>query len=403
MPVAPLRNRPTPTVWIVIAMLHAGAIARAHNESPSAPPSDAKLATLANVPASLAEPRVVPEPTPTPGDGQEAPKPPAPAVKIGGTWYLSYQGLDADPSAFLIKRGYINIETRVLPNMSARITPDVTLDSTGDLKVRLKYAYAKFHAPNLGFLTRPEVEAGVVHMPWLDFEEHINLYRMQDTMFMERNGLFNSADFGLTFMALLGGTVADDYQKSVSQYYPGRWGSIAFGMYNGGGYHAAEKNDNKVVEGRLTIRPLADVLPGLQLSLFALKGKGNTAAAPDWQVNAAMASYQCRRFVLTAQWTDAIGNQKGTALSPLGRSLERDGASMFVEGRLTPRWSVILRHDTFDPDNRTGGDENNRTITGLAYHLGNGNTVLLDLDRLSYDDPTRPSITRLQLTLQVKY
>lgn len=403
MPFPPLWNRHVPTVWIIIVVLHAAALARANNESPPPPPPLATGATSANAPASLDEPCAAPEPTPTPGDGHETPQTLAPVVKIGGLWYLSYQGLDADPSAFLIKRGYINIETLVLPNMSARITPDVTVDATGDLKVRLKYAYAKFHAPDLGFLTRPEVEVGVVHMPWLDFEEHINLYRMQDTMFLERNGLFNSADLGLTFMALLGGTVADDYQKSVSAHYPGRWGSIAFGVYNGGGYHAAEKNDNKVVEGRLTVRPLPDVLPGLQFSLFAIRGKGNIIAEPDWQVNAVMGSYQSRHFVFTAQWTDAIGNQKGTALSPLGRSLERDGTSIFVEGRLTPRWSVILRHDTFDPDRRTGGDENDRAIIGLAYHLGKGNTILLDLDHLSFDHPAHPSMNRLQLTLQVKY
>ncbi len=279
----------------------------------------------------------------------------------------------------------------------------MTLDATGDLKVRLKYAYAKFHAPDLGLLTRPEIEVGVAHMPWLDFEERINLYRMQDTMFMERNGLFNSADLGVTFTALLGGTLSDDYQKRISTHDPGRWGSFSFGVYNGGGYYAAEKNDNKVLEGRLTVRPLPDDLPGLQVSLFALNGKGNTAAEPDWKVNAVMASYQTRRAVLTAQWTDATGNQKGTAVSPLGRSLERDGWSVFVEGRLSPRWSVIGRYDRFDPDTATPGNENDRTIGGVAYHLGKGNTVLVDLDRLFWDDSTRPSTTRLQVTLQVKY
>ncbi len=220
---------------------------------------------------------------------------------------------------------------------------------------------------------------------------------------MERNGLFNSADLGVTFMALLGGTLSDDYQKSVSKYYPGRWGSVAFGVYNGGGYYAAEKNDNKVLEGRLTLRPLPNQLPGLQFSLFALSGKGNIAAEPDWKVKAVMASYQTRRAVLTGQWTDATGNQKGTALSPLGRSLDRDGWSVFVEGRLTPRWSVVARRDRFDPDTSTPGDGNNRTIAGIAYHLGNGNTVLIDLDRVSWDDSTRPATDRLQVTLQVTY
>lgn len=334
---------------------------------------------------------------------QQPAKPAPPPLKISGTWYLSYQGLDADPSAFLIKRGYITIESQVLPYMSARITPDVNVDSTGDIKVRLKYAYAQFHAPDLGVVTRPAMEVGVAHTPWLDFEEYLNLYRMQDTMFMERNGLFNSADFGFTLMGLLGGTLSDDYQKTVSSSYPGRWGSFALGVYNGGGYHAAEKNDDKAREGRLTLRPLPDALPGLQLSLFAVRGKGNTAAAPVWAVNAVMLSYQCRSVVLTAQWVDATGNQKGTAVSPLGRSLDQEGWSLFAEGKLTPRWSIIARYDTFDPDTGTLRDENRRSIAGIAHHLGKGNTVLLDIDRVSYVDPTRPDATRLQLTLQVKY
>ena len=263
MPDSPQFQRHVSTLALIPAILvAAGAVALAAH--PAAPPPPAGEAGAPPEPGSTSPPPSKGS-SPTATAAQKEGTPPAlpPEVKIGGTWYLSYQGLDANPEAFLIKRGYINIETQVLPYMTARITPDVTLDATGDLKVRLKYAYAKFHAPDLGFVTRPEVEVGVTHMPWLDFEERINLYRMQDTMFMERNGLFNSADLGVTFTALFGGTLSDDYQQSVSTYHPGRWGSLSFGVYNGGGYYAAEKNDNKVLEGRLTLRPLPDDLPGL--------------------------------------------------------------------------------------------------------------------------------------------
>jgi len=378
--------------------------ATAHQAPPGDLPPPASAAEGASSDAAaVSTPAQQPDPSPQGATtASSPPKTPSPP-KIGGLWYLSYQGLDADPSAFVIKRGYINIETLVLPYMSARITPDVTLDATGDLKVRLKYAYAKFHAPDLGVITRPEVEVGVAHMPWLDFEERINLYRMQDTMFMERNGLFNSADLGITFAALLGGVLSEEYQKTVSSSYPGRWGSFAVGVYNGGGYYAAEKNDNKALEGRLTVRPLPDTVPGLQLSVFGVNGKGNTAAAPEWNVLAAMASYQSRHLILTGQWVDATGNQKGNAVTIHGRALERDGWSFFAEGRLHPQWSLIGRWETFDPDTATVGDDNRRIIAGLAYHLGKGNTVLLDVDRVSYEDSARPTHTRLQVTLQVRY
>ena len=189
------------------------------------------------------------------------------------------QALAADYSKFVIKRGYISVDANINSFMSARITPDITQDSTGDIKVRLKYAYAKFQKPSLGYITKPFVEVGVVHMPWLDYEEHINLYRMQDTMFMERNGLFNSADLGVMFGGNFGPQLPEDYRKAVNDHYAGRWGSFAVGVYNGGGYHASEKNEDKALEGRFTLRPLPDHLPGLQVSVFGVSGKGNIADA----------------------------------------------------------------------------------------------------------------------------
>jgi hypothetical protein len=226
---------------------------------------------------------------------------------------------------------------------------------------------------------------------------------MQDTMFMERNGLFNSADYGLTAMALLGGTLPDDYQKSVSKAYPGRYGSFAFGMYNGGGYHASEKNSNKAIEGRLTIRPLPDVLPGLQLSYFGVRGKGNVESEPDWDVDALMASFEHRYFVLTGTLTDAVGNQKGDAVDAAGEALTRDGWSVFAEAKLTKKWGLIGRYDQFDPNKDAADDANQRTIGGVVYHIGGGNDLVLDYDRVTYDKPGKADDDRVQLTLQVKY
>ena len=176
----------------------------------------------------------------------------------------------------------------------------------------MKFLYGQFNIPDVAFLTKPFVEAGIVHMPWLDYEEHINLYRLQDTMFVERNGLFNAADFGVTFASLLGGTIDEDYQKKVSPFYPGRYGSTAFGIYNGGGYTASEKNKNKVLEGRISIRPLPDIVPGLQLTYFGLTGKGNKDTKPDWKINLGFVSYEHEYFALTGQYYRGKGSQSGS-------------------------------------------------------------------------------------------
>ena len=266
----------------------------------------------------------------------------------------------------------------------------------------MKFLYGQFNLPDLAFLTKPSVEAGIVHMPWLDYEEHINLYRLQDTMFVERNGLYNAADFGVTFASLLGGTIDEDYQTKVSPFYPGRYGSTSFGIYNGGGYTASEKNKNKVLEGRISIRPLPDIIPGLQLTYFGLTGKGNKDTDPDWDVNLGFVSYEHEYFTLTGQYYRGKGSQSGSDEN------SKKGYSFFAELKPMKIGSIIGRYDYFDPNLDVKQDQNRRYIVGLAYHLDHPynkyhNMVLLDYDAVNYNQPGRKNDGRVQLTLQVSY
>ncbi len=335
-------------------------------------------------------------------------------IKFGLLWYLSYmdgEGKDVggsagdgvDRSKFAIKRGYFRFTKELMPWFDAHITFDTTQASIKDSKlsdsvqVRIKYAYAKMKLPDFAFFTKPFVEFGVVHMPWLDYEEHVNWYRCQDTMFIERNSTFNSADFGLTFISLFGGEMGDDYKKNVNSYYPGRYGSMAVGLYNGGGYHASEKNENKVLEGRLTVRPLPDIIPGLQFSYFGITGKGNKDTEPDWTTNLGFASFEHEYVVLTGQYYWGKGNQAGDD------EKDKDGYSIFAEVKPHKKVSIIGRYDRFDPDTDGDDDENTRYIIGAAYHLDKRykNMVVLDYDHVNYEDPTKKDDQRIQLTLQV--
>ncbi len=348
-----------------------------------------------------------------------APTAPAPAgalkgLKIGTTTYLSYQDGEAggdDFSRFTIKRGYIDIRQKISDSFSVRLTPDVTQDSSGDVKVRMKYAYGQFQWHELGFLAKPTVEFGIAHMPWLDFEESINRYRMQDTMFLERNGIFNSADVGVMFGANLGGELDESYRSNVNSHFAGRWGSFQLGVYNGGGYHASEANTNKVIEGRFTLRPLPDIVPGLQVSLLGLDGEGNVsdaagAPAPDWRVVNAMVSYESPRFVATGQIYSGDGNQKGSAVNPDGSARAQDGWSLFSEVRLDEarKWAVFGRYDEFDADTDGSGDRvSKRSILGLAWWFHKSNAWVLDYDRVEHEGAGVDADHRLQLTLQIKY
>ena len=340
--------------------------------------------------------------------------------KLGLLWFLSYQNgqenNDQNFSRFAIKRGYLTVQKEFMPWFSARMTTEVTQvkdeakdakgnvfnSFDGSIAVRMKFLYGQFNIPDLAFLTKPFVEVGIVHMPWLDYEEHINLYRLQDTMFVERNGLFNAADLGVTFASLLGGTIDEDYQRKVSPFYPGRYGSLAFGIYNGGGYTASEKNKNKVLEGRISIRPLPDIVPGLQLTYFGVTGKGNTAKEPDWNINLGFASFEHEYLTVTGQYYRGEGNQSGSDEN------EKEGYSFFTEIKPMKKISVIGRYDHFDPNLKITKDQNDRYIVGVAYHLDKpfnkfNNMVLLDYDTVNYKQANRKNDNRLQLTLQVSY
>ncbi|MFO8174499.1 MAG: hypothetical protein R6T96_09470 [Longimicrobiales bacterium] len=335
---------------------------------------------------------------------------------MSGLFYLSYEAGEAggeDRSRFFVNRAYLTARVNVLPNLSARLTldpsQDMEGDGRGDMEVRIKYAHAKYAFGDIGKLTDVEMEGGIAHMVWLDFEEHINLYRMRDPMFMERSGMFNSADFGVTLTAGLGEDLPENFRENVTSSYAQRYGSAAVGLYNGGGYHGDERNTDKVLQGRLTLRPLPDALPGFQISGLGIMGKGNVAGSdeeiPDWEVFNLFLSYQHARGALTAQFATGEGNQKGTwtELDDPDEATAFDGFSFFGEHRLGSGWRVIAG---FDRMNRTPGSADlsfNRVHGGIGYDLGRQNILLLDLDRRNWDDDARDPDTRLKMVMQVKF
>jgi hypothetical protein len=343
-------------------------------------------------------------PTPKPA---EATPTAFPRVRVGSTGFISYQDgqtAGADYSKFVIKRAYVNVNTVVNSYFSARVTPDVTQDATtGEMKCRLKYAFGTFSTATLGFLTKPYVSFGMVQTPWLEFEEKIDLYRMQDALPMDRAGLISSADTGVVVGALFGGEMSDEYEKTISSAFPGRYGSFAIGVYNGGGYTASEQNTNKPVEGRLSIRPLPDVLPGFQLSYFGVSGRGNTAAEPKWTLSAGALTFESRQLNLVGMYFTGKGDLAGKAVDQNGAALDRNGWSGFAEVKPTADWSVIGRYDYVRPDTTTPLKDFTHTIAGVAYHLGNRNDLLLDYERFKYRDPSKPDDKRTQLTLQFNF
>ena len=287
---------------------------------------------------------------------------------------------------FRVTRGYLTVKKELFPWFHTRITVDTHQDDTGDYKNRLKYIYAELRPPDAGPFTDMKSEIGLGHIPWLDFEEHINPYRCQGTMAVERAGTFNSADAGVSLRGYLGETMEDAAKKTGNKKYAGRYGSWHLGVYNGGGYHAAENNENKVAEGRVTIRPLPDVVPGLQLSYLGIYGKGNVApqsSIPDYIVNLGMLSYEHPQVVATAQVFATEGNAKGKWVTPTGEALKTFGGSAFANVKIPGtenRLNAFGRVDYFDADaDDVYSDETAYTMVlgGLSFSLQKNNLVML--------------------------
>jgi len=338
-------------------------------------------------------------------------------ISISGEYYLGFKSGEkggTEFSIFEIRRGYLTVNKKIIPGLlSSRITLDTSQDEDGDgegdMEARIKYAYAQLLLPDFSFVNKAKIEFGIVHTPWLDYEQGINAYRMRDKMFMERSGIVNSGDFGVTVFGLFGGKMDDSYKKRVSKKYAGRYGSFAFGIYNGGGYHAVENNKNKAAELRVSIRPLPDILSGLQISYFGTNGEGNKAGeadeTPDWIINSVMLSYQAESYTLTGQFLDGKGNQKGSWYDSNDMSIanEYQGYSVFGEKRLKNSSLIMGGFDSFDPNKDIDNNEYIRYYVGLGYDFGKRNILLFDYNVKSYEDSSKSDDFWFQLTMQVKF
>ena len=245
-------------------------------------------------------------------------------------------------------------------------------------------------------------------------------------MAIERAGVFNSADAGVSLRGYFNGRLEDAEEKTGSHYYDGRHGSWHVGVYNGSGYHASDENNNKAFEGRLTLRPLPDVVPGLQLSYFNIYGEGNDKDNParDWPdyiVNMGMLSYENPWVILTGQCFGTKGNAKGTWVDARGHALDTAGYSFFGNLKLPvldKKLSLFGRYDHFDQDadDRIADEADyDMVIGGLTYDIYKHNLLLIVYETTDYADDagkkTRIPVEgnrlgddhKIQAVLQIKF
>ena len=339
--------------------------------------------------------------------------------RISGVWYFNYVHEDVfqrpdqpdrpeDFSRFEIQRGYLTYRTEINHRLSARVTSDISVDQegdgAGDVELRLKYGYVDIDTGELGLLRSTRLRAGVLQTPWISFEQSINDFRLQGPMFLNRARVFISADFGVGFFANLGEPVDAAYRRDVNRRHAGRWGSVAVGIYNGGGYNEIERNETFVPQARLTLRPLPDLAPGLQLSAGGAVGKGNTAAAPDYHASVLMLSHETRRHVLTATVYTGEGDLRGNAIASDGRALDQRGASVFTELRVRRDYSLIGRFDLLRTEAEGGDRDVERWIVGIAWRCFPGGQLLVDYqNQKSLGGPFVQRNEQVEVGLEVRF
>ncbi len=331
-------------------------------------------------------------------------EPTYPIVRVGMLSYLQYatelENRDGF-NAFDITRAYININAQLSRNVRFRFTPDIRriTDPTGSLgtSLVLRVKYGFMQVDNVG-PARSWVRFGLHQSPWLDFEESINRYRVQGTVFSEREALIpGSADFGVSYFTPL----------------PNGYGEIHGGVYNGEGFTQIEANKYKSFQGRVTVRPFPNrgAANGLRVSGFY--NAGWYASDRPRRLGIGMASYEHRNLVVmfqTLKATETLVTPTGQTLcgAILCREFDRSGWSAFIEPRQGPTgWAAIARVDAYDPDQTLANNSQRRVIVGGAYWLM-WNTARLGLvasnEQVHYNaGAARPNENRVLLQTHVEF
>jgi len=299
--------------------------------------------------------------------------PPPPQVTVSGVVYGQYlyqlkDSLGAgDQNQFSIQRAYINVVGKFSGGLQTRVTGDLQPAGSGNQMLRLKYAFAAW-TPAGSDLT---YKLGLLHTPWLDWEEALWDYRMQGTMALDRNGYATASDFG----AGIDGKWQDDQVN----------GQLT--VVNGEGYSNGTGDKRKDVMARVSVRLVKtddnSRVGGLRLTGYA--GVGKHTGGGDRNRFLGMLSYRSKQFTLAGEFAatkDTISPAPlGANTNPTGRVISGFGVYHVPRSGV----ALIARVDVVDPNTSASGDRQTRVIGGISYQVTPNLRVLADVDNVSYE------------------
>ncbi len=306
-------------------------------------------------------------------------------LKFSGTHYLgtntkSIKEGDSTTN-FEMRRNYVQVKAYVLDDPKSFLR--VTLDSTytnktangeGHADVYVKYAYLYLN----DILPATGMEFGMVHRPWIDYEEHQGWWmRSISKVFVEASEsshLTNSADLGVNF-------------KTKTPYF-----TSELGVFNGEGYHGSNDNggandeeigDGMSAEWRLTAaflgngetkrKPLKDSYFDAsffgQYNMDNSKNADSTGKTYDYTWYGAHTVYNTPNFLIAAQYVIADNDKSSVADGDTnwnGQGFSVNGTYRFGTKK---QFSAIARYDVWETDNELAGlnSETANAIYGLAW------------------------------------
>jgi hypothetical protein len=329
-----------------------------------------------------------------------------PKFNIGATIFADYtyqdspESKDADgntihPSSFNVSRAYINVTGNLNHYLAFRITPDVARETgtgsslNGSLDFRVKYAYGQFNLDD--WTTHGSwVRFGIHQTPYVDYTEGIYRYRFQGTIFPERVGLISSADAGL----------------SGHWNFPGNYGDVQGGFYNGENYNRAEVNNEKGFMIRGTVRPLplgGPLLKGLRVTGFIVADHYVESAKRGRVIG--QVTYE---HPLVNAGLDILRATDQTSATKA--EVKSKGWSVWVTPKLgTKGWEALIRHDNFVPNDAISSQKQKRDIDGIAYWFpnlsGKSLAIMLDRDTLKRTNltPSAPDTTNYEVKMLISF
>jgi hypothetical protein len=291
----------------------------------------------------------------------------APQVSVTGLVYTQYQYSDAPiaaKSTFDMTRAYVNVLGRFSNGITTRVTTDIIPSATANQVIRLKYAYAAW-TPAGSSLT---YKLGMIHTPWVDWEETLWDYRMQGTIAVDRNPVG-----GISTMT------AADIGVGVDGHWNGERINGQLTIVNGEGYSGGTGDFRKDVQARVSVRvqPTNDNsrVGGMRVTGYVGIGKVSATGA-DRNRYLGMFSYKTQQYTVAGEYVSV----KNAAVT--GSII-----SAFGVYHLAPpsKIAVIARVDLFDPNTSTANNKSTRIIGGASYQLSPNVRLLADLDRLSLE------------------